>query len=107
MDQLLVTNDLMTTKIHFLRGEKVMLDSDSAFLYGVPTKAQKQAAKRNIDRFPEDFMFRLSAEEWTSLRSQFSTLKTGRGRHSKYAPLAFTETRRGYAFWYFKKPTGH
>ena len=91
MDQLRLTNDLITTKIHFLRGEKVLLDSDLALLYGVPTKVLKQAVKRNIARFPKDFMFRLSIEEWNSLRSQIVTLDVGRGKYPKYAPMVFTE----------------
>jgi hypothetical protein len=67
----------------------VLLDSDLAVLYGVATKALNQAVKRNSARFPEDFMFQLTADESKSLRSQFVTLK--RGRHLKYRPYAFTE----------------
>jgi hypothetical protein len=68
-----------------------MLDSDLAELYGVPTKVFNQAVKRNRDRFPADFMFRLSTQEYEALRSQFVTLNSGRGRHRKYLPFAFTE----------------
>jgi hypothetical protein len=68
-----------------------MLDSDLAELYQVPTKALNQAVRRNAHRFPADFMFQLTEEEATALRSQSVTLEAGRGRHSKYAPLAFTE----------------
>ena len=68
-----------------------MVDADLAELYGVPTKVFNQAVRRNVDRFPEDFMFRLSREEADSLRSQFVTLKAERGKHSKYLPIAFTE----------------
>jgi hypothetical protein len=68
-----------------------MLDSELAALYNVATKALNQAVSRNIDRFPEDFMFRLTEEEATRLRSQIVTLKTGRGHHRKYLPYAFTE----------------
>ena len=75
--------------ILLIRGEKVMLDSDLAELYGVETKALNQAVKRNASRFPADFMFELTAEEWESLRSQSVTLK--RGEHRKYLPYAFTE----------------
>jgi hypothetical protein len=91
-------------RIVFLRGERVILDSELAALYGVETKVLNQAIKRNIERFPEDFMFRLTAEEAQSLRcqtgtlddsrslrSQIVTLKTGRGRHRKYLPYVFTE----------------
>jgi hypothetical protein len=62
-----------------------------AELYGVETKVLVQAVKRNIERFPEDFMFQLSKEEADFLRSQIVTLKKGRGQHSKYLPYAFTE----------------
>jgi hypothetical protein len=75
--------------IRFIRREKVLLDSDLAILYGVSTKVLNQAVKRNLGRFPEDFMFQLTAEETRSLRSQFVTLK--RGQHLKYQPYAFTE----------------
>lgn len=68
-----------------------MLDADLAELYGVPTKRLNEAVRRNRRRFPAAFMFRLSSEESTALRSQIATLETGRGQHSKYAPFAFTE----------------
>lgn len=68
-----------------------MLDADLAALYGVETKVLNQAVRRNKDRFPDDFMFQLTEEEAKGLRSQIVTLETGRGRHSKYAALAFTE----------------
>jgi len=87
----LATTDFIATKILFLRGEKVLLDADLALLYGVETKVLKQAVRRNIDRFPEDFLFELSTEEWNSLRSQIVTLEKGRGKYSKYPPFAFTE----------------
>lgn len=77
--------------IHFLRGQKVMLDSDLARLYRVETKALNRAVQRNRDRFPADFMFRLTAEEQEILRCQIGTLKSGRGKHRKYSPYAFTE----------------
>ena len=75
--------------IRWLRGQKVLLDSDLAALYGVPTKALNQAVKRNRERFPDDFMFQLSSSETPSLKSQFVTLK--KGEHLKYRPYAFTE----------------
>ena len=104
-------------RIYEIRGERVMLDFDLAQLYEVETKVLNQAVKRNIKRFPEDFMFQLTKEEFealrfqietlenadsirsqivtlennTSLRSQFASLKTGRGKHSKYTPYVFTE----------------
>ncbi|MEQ1913784.1 MAG: ORF6N domain-containing protein [Sideroxydans sp.] len=84
-----ITN--IETKILFIRGQKVMLDSDLAELYGVEIRALNQAVKRNAERFPQDFMFQLTPEEHESLRSQFVTLKAGRGQHRKYAPYVFTE----------------
>lgn len=77
--------------IHEIRGKNVMLDMDLAKLYEVETKALKQAVRRNIDRFPEDFMFQLTKEEWKLLRSQIVTLEVGKGHHPKYLPFAFTE----------------
>jgi len=74
-----------------LRGQRVLLDSELAVLYGVATKRFNEQVKRNLGRFPADFMFRLSSDEAAALRSQFATLKTGRGRHRKYLPHAFTE----------------
>ena len=68
-----------------------MLDFDLAELYHVETKVFNQVIKRNIESFPEDFMFRLTKEEWRLLRSQIVTLEKGKGRYPKYAPLAFTE----------------
>lgn len=77
-------------QILLIRGEKVMLDSDLAELYGVETKVLNQAVKRNLERFPSDFMFQLTEEEVTALRSQFVTSKTGRGGRT-HRPYAFTE----------------
>ena len=91
-------------RIYEIRGERVMLDRDLAALYEVETRVLNQAVKRNIKRFPADFMFQLTPEEFdsvkfqnegrgddTSLRSQFVILKAGKGQHSKYMPYAFTE----------------
>ncbi len=83
--------EIIQHKIYEIRGYKVMLDFDLAILYGTETKILKQSVKRNINRFPEDFMFEITKGEYDSLRSQFVTLKTGRGQHSKYMPFAFTE----------------
>lgn len=69
----------------------MMLDSDLAALYGVETKALNQAVRRNAQRFPDDFMFQLTAGETALLRSQIVTLEAGRGRHRKYRPYVFTE----------------
>lgn len=83
--------EVIARRIYLIRGHRVMLDSHLAELYQVPTKVLNQAVRRNLSRFPEDFMFQLSDEEAASLRSQSVTLDKGRGRHSKYAPLVFTE----------------
>ena len=77
------------SKIYVIRGQKVMLDYDLANLYGVETKALKRGVKRNLMRFPADFMFPLTREEYNSLRYQIGTLK--KGEHSKYLPNAFIE----------------
>jgi hypothetical protein len=74
--------------IHEIRGYKVMFDFDLASLYGVETKRLKESVRRNLDRFPEDFMIELNKEEFESLRTQFVTSKRGGLR---YAPMAFTE----------------
>jgi hypothetical protein len=87
----LVPQSQVEQKIVMLRGKKVMLSEDLAELYGVQVKVLNQAVKRNIERFPEDFMFRLTAREVAFLRSQFVTLEKGRGRYSKYLSYAFTE----------------
>jgi hypothetical protein len=79
------------SRILVIHGQKIMLDASLAGLYEVTTKALNQAVKRNLGRFPGDFMFQLTAGEATLLRSQSVTLKTGRGRHRKYQPYAFTE----------------
>jgi len=91
-------------RIYEVKGERVLLDFDLAVLYEVPTKVLNQAVKRNIKRFPKDFMFQLTKEEFGELRlqietsetgdfsrSQIVTLKTGRGSNVKYLPYAFTE----------------
>jgi hypothetical protein len=80
----------ITQSILVFRGHKVLLDEDLAVLYGVPTKVLLQAVKRNIGRFPEDFMFQLTAAEWTALRSRFVTSKSQRGGR-RYEPHVFTE----------------
>jgi len=85
----IIPSELIEKKIYLIRGEKVMLDKDLALLYGVPTKRLNEQMKRNIKRFPEDFMFQLTWEETKSLRSHFATLK--RGQYTKYRNYAFTE----------------
>src|SRR5689334_18912410 len=83
---------LIQNKIYELRGQKMMLDFNLAELYDIETRVLKQAVRRNLKRFPADFMFQLTREEFISLRSQIVTLKdTGRGQHPKYLPFAFIE----------------
>jgi hypothetical protein len=89
MDNDIVSTELISSKIYFIRGVKVMLDRDLAVLYDVQTKALKQAVRRNIQRFPEDFMFELSKKEF-DWRSQFVTSNSDK-MGLRYSPMAFTE----------------
>jgi hypothetical protein len=73
-----LSSDQLVRLIHEIRGDRVMLDSDLASIYGVETKALNRAVKRNRDRFPRDLMFQISADEWQNLKYQIGTLKTGR-----------------------------
>ena len=109
MDKELITPVLIESKIFVIRGKQVMIDRDLADLYGVETKAINQAVKRNIERFPEEFRFQLTKDEYDFLRSQIATLKEDekvlrsqsvtlendasgqRGKHAKYLPYVFTE----------------
>jgi hypothetical protein len=84
-----ILSEQVERNILLIRGHRVMLDTDLAKLYSVPTKAINQAVKRNTNRFPSDFMFQLTSEETTALRSQFVTSKNRGGR--QYRPYAFTE----------------
>lgn len=79
------------SKVFTLRGQKIMLDFDLSGMYEIETRTLKQAVRRNLDRFPADFMFEITRDEYHSLRSQFVILENGRGEHSKYLPFAFTE----------------
>lgn len=79
---------LIQNKIHEIRGQRVMLDFDLAEMYETETKRLKEAVRRNIDRFPADFMFKLSKEEYENLRTQFATSNRG---GTRYMPFAFTE----------------
>ena len=88
-DKKLIAATGVESLIITIRGQKVILDRDLAKLYGVETKILNKAVKRNLNRFPDDFMFRVTSEEYKSLRFQFGTLK--RGQHAKYLPYAFTE----------------
>lgn len=87
-NKLVVPDEVVMNKIYLIRGHKVMVDFDLAELYGIETKQLKRAVKRNIDRFPEDFIFELSKKELENLRSQIGTSNWGGIR---YAPMAFTE----------------
>ena len=82
---------IIENKIYEIRGQKVMLDFDLAEMYGVETKRLKEQVRRNIERFPAEFMFELTKEEVQFSRSQIATLKTGQGYNIKYLPFAFTE----------------
>ncbi len=90
--QSIIPIERIVSRIYVIRGEKVMLDSDLAQLYGVSTSRLNEQVKRNINRFPADFAFQLTRTEFDSLRSQIATLKDGgRGAHRKYLPYVFTE----------------
>ncbi len=83
-----IPDDNILSKIYFIRGQKVMLDRDLAELYDVETKRLKESVRRNMERFPDDFMFELSSEEFENLRSQFASSSWGGER---YQPFVFTE----------------
>jgi hypothetical protein len=83
-----IPDEIISSKIYFIRQQKVMLDNDLAALYNVETKQLKRQVRRNIERFPEDFMFELTQQEADNLRSQFGTSSWGGIR---YLPMAFTE----------------
>ena len=85
---MLLRDELVISRIYYIREQKVMLDRDLAELYGVETKQLKRQVRRNIDRFPEDFMFELNEEEFENLRCQSGTSRWGGDR---YLPMAFTE----------------
>lgn len=86
----IVTIGQITERIYFIRGVKVMIDRDLASLYGVETKYLKQSVRRNISRFPNDFMFEFSKEEFSNWRSQFATSNSDK-MGLRYSPMAFTE----------------
>ncbi|GMR25602.1 MAG: ORF6N domain-containing protein [Ignavibacteria bacterium] len=87
----IIAQERIEKKIYLIRNQKVMIDQDLAELYNVSTGRLNEQVKRNLDRFPKDFMFQLSKTEYNTIRSQIAILKTGRGRHRKYLPYAFTE----------------
>ena len=86
----IIPDDTVINKIYFIRNQKVMIDRDLAMLYGVETKRLKEQVKRNLNRFPDDFMFVLSKEELTNWRSQIATSNSEK-MSLRYAPMAFTE----------------
>ena len=90
MTEIMLSEDYLATTIYKIRDEKVILDRDIARLYDIPTKVLKQAVRRNIDRFPTDFMFELSDDEFQNWRSQFVTSNSDK-MGLRYAPMAFTE----------------
>ena len=87
----IIQQEIIERKIYLIRGQKVMLDRNLAELYGVETRTLNQAVKRNIKRFPKDFMFQLTKEEFSAQRSQFVIFEKGKGRYPKYLPYMFTE----------------
>jgi len=87
----LVPLERITRSILVLRGQRVILDRELAAIYGATTRRLNEQVKRNLERFPEDSMFRLTREEAELSRSQIATLKSGRGHNIKYLPYAFTE----------------
>ena len=89
-NEILLSEELISNKIYFIRNQKVMLDRDLALLYGIETKVLKQAVKRNISRFPEDFMFELNKSEFENWRSQFVTSNSDK-MGLRYLPSVFTE----------------
>jgi hypothetical protein len=86
-----MNNDLIRDKIYLIGNVQVMLDTDLAALYNVKIKRLNEQVRRNIERFPNSFMFQLTESEYNSLRSHFATLDNGQGMHRKYLPYAFTE----------------
>ena len=89
--QQIILSQRIARSIFLVRGHKVLLDADLAGLYNASVKWLNEQARRNEKRFPSDFMFQLTSQEYDSLRSQVATLKLGRGQRRKYLPFAFTE----------------
>lgn len=88
---LIIPDEIVMNKIYVIRGQKVMLDRDLAILYGVETKQLKRQVNRNIERFPKDFMFEMTKEEFENWRSQFGTSNSSDKMGLRYAPYVFTE----------------
>ena len=90
-NELMLPDEILINKIYLIKGQKVMLDRDLAELYGVETKQLKRQVKRNLERFPEDFMFEMSEEDFQNWRSQFGTSNLSDKMGLRYAPYCFTE----------------
>jgi ORF6N domain len=90
-NEIVIPDEIISNKIYVVRNLKVMLDRDLALLYGVETKYLKRQVKRNIERFPEDFMFQLNTKEFENWRSQFVTSNSSDRMGLRYAPYVFTE----------------
>lgn len=88
-ETLLIPDEVIASRIYLIRGERVMLDTDLAKMYGVKTYRLNEAVKRNLERFPEDFMFKLTQDEWENLTSQFAMSRSWGGRRTP--PYVFTE----------------
>ena len=103
----LITTDDIRSKVYIIRGQQVMLDKDLAEIYGYEVKRLNEQVKRNISRFPEDFMFQLNKEEIPEgfSKSQFATLNEGRGHNIKKLPYAFTEQGVAMLSGVLKSPT--
>lgn len=99
-----VSEEIILEKIYVIRGQKVMLDRDLAEMYGVEVRRLNEAVKRNVIRFPEDFMFQLAQNEWRNLKSQFATSSWGGIRKS---PYAFTEQGVAMSIKRIKFRNGH
>lgn len=98
MTEALMPKEIIENKIYIIRDQKVMLDKDLAWLYEVETKRLNEAVKRNIERFPEDFMFQLTQEEWKSLKSQFVISNEEEFLRSQFATSKKEETRGGQRY---------
>lgn len=94
----------ISERFFVIRGHKVILDSDLAALYGVPTKRLNEQVRRHPERFPPDFMFLLSSGEWESLRSQIAALRHGRRPQRRFLPYVFTEAGAFMAASVLKSP---
>ena len=101
-NEITIPDDIITNKIYMIRGQKVMLDRDLANLYNVETKQLKRQVRRNIERFPEDFMFQLNTVEFKNWRSQFGTSNATDKMGLRYAPFCFYRTRSSNVIQCFK-----